>query len=125
MGGNQNLRALAAVLALASAVLHMVLFLWDLIPGQPTAGAPPFLIMTVLYAGVAAVAWFEVRRLYLWSAAYTAATIVGYFATRLALGYPLEAWGLSDKVIELALVAYLVALWRAGSRHPAAQQAVS
>jgi hypothetical protein len=123
MGGSQGLRVMAAALALASAGLHLVLFLWDLIPGQPTAGAAPFLAMAVLYTGVAAVAWLELRRLYFWAAAYTAATIAGYFVTRLGLGFPVEVWGLTTKAVDIALLAGLLALWRQGSEPAPTRQA--
>lgn len=115
MGNTGNLRMLAVVMALTSAALHLALYLQDLIPGQPTAGGLPFLAMTVLYAGVAAVAWLGVQRLYFWAAAYTALTIVGYFATRIAMSFPVEVWGLTDKAVEVVLIASLVGLMRQSS----------
>lgn len=103
------------ILGLLTGGIHLILYLSDVIPRESTAGSEVFAVTGVLYIlGVVTILMKKTTFLYLFTA-YTVIIILIYALTREAAGelligerLPIEAVGISTKMVEVGLVACLL-----------------
>jgi len=106
---DRSLRVVGVALALVASAIHFVLFVADLIPGEPTT-VPAFALMGVGFVGCAALVAFARGDLLVVAPIYSISLIAAWAFTRGQ--YPVEIVGIVSKLAELGLAIVGVLLIR-------------
>ncbi len=112
MSRDLPLRVLGVALALVAGAIHFALFARDLIPGETTT-VPAFAAMGLGFVGCAVVLALGRRDLYAVVPLYSGILVFAWASTRGE--YPVEAFGITANVTEVALAVLTAILIRRAS----------